>query len=125
MVERIAGDAAARQAPHQDPAGWRVHIGDGVGGIAAVEDPENRGPTGEDQGAARLPHGSYRIAVPGEGGLVPARSADAGGAHHDVGFGFANGVSQAQRVAEVAHNGLDTAHARALADRSDRASPKT
>jgi hypothetical protein len=43
MVERIAGDAAARQAPHQDPEGWRVHIGDGVGGIAAVEDPENRG----------------------------------------------------------------------------------
>src|SRR4029077_6623267 len=90
-----------------------VFVVDGVGGIAAVEDPEDRGPTGEDQGAAmiskRLPDGAYRLTVPGEGGLVPARPADAGGAHHDVGSGLVNGVGQAHRVAEVAHNGLDAA----------------
>ena len=57
----------------------------------------------------RLPHGAYRLTVPGEGGLVPARPADAGGAHHDVGSGLVNGVGQAHRVAEVAHNRLDAA----------------
>src|SRR6185437_4598011 len=75
-------------------------------------------PTGEDEGAAviskGLPHRAYRLSVPGEGRLVPARPADAGGAHDDVGSGLVNGVGQALRVAEVAHNGLDAALAQCI-----------
>jgi hypothetical protein len=69
--------------------GAGAFVVDGVGGIAAVEDSEDRRATGVDQGAAMISesysHGADGLTVPGERRLVPAGPADAGGAHHDIG----------------------------------------